>query len=83
MEWIYPNEDRPYWNERKKNEPKYNPLIKKENPRRNKSLNPFTMVILSGALGLFTSIMVVRYFEANQNNSINSQKSEIFLLDKN
>ena len=70
-------------NERKKNEPKYNPLIKKENPRRNKSLNPFTMVILSGALGLFTSIMVVRYFETNQNNSINSQKSEIFLLDKN
>tara|TARA_Y100000588_G_C13761480_1_gene714208 strand:- start:317 stop:547 length:231 start_codon:yes stop_codon:yes gene_type:complete len=26
MEWIYPNEDRPYWNERKKNETQEKPL---------------------------------------------------------
>ena len=41
------------------------------------------MVILSGALGLITSIMVVKYFARTQNESINTQKGDIFLLDKN
>ena len=41
------------------------------------------MVILSGALGLFTSIMVLKYIQKGQNDSINLQQSDIFLLDKN
>ena len=70
-------------NEKKKNETKYTTLIQKENPRNNKNLNSFSMVICSGALGLITSIMVLRYTERTENNSINTNKSEIFLLDKN
>ena len=62
-------------------ETKYEPLIKKESPKKNKNLHPFSMFFLSGALGLVTSIMVVKYIEINQNNSINQQKSEVFLRD--
>ncbi len=70
-------------NEKKKNEVIYNNLIKQENPRKNKNRNTITMVFLSGALGLLTSIMVLKYLQANRNDSINLQKSEIYLLDKN
>ena len=72
-------------NEKKKNEnePKYSPLIKKENTRTKKKLNPLSMVILSGALGLITSIFLLKFIESNQNKSIQIQKSNIFLLNKN
>ena len=70
-------------NEKRKIEPKDSHLIKKENSKKNKRFNPFSMVILSGALGLLTSIMVLKYIERVQNNSINTQKSEIFLSAKN
>ena len=70
-------------NENKKNETKNNPLIKKEKPRKNKNINPFSMVLLSGTLGLLTSIMLLKYIEKTQNDSIKPQKSEIFLLIKN
>ena len=70
-------------NEKRKIEPKDSHLIKKENSKKNKKFNPFSMVILSGALGLLTSIMVLKYIEKVQNNSINTQKSEIFLSAKN
>ena len=70
-------------NEKKKHEPEYTPSIKKDSPKKNKHLNSFGMVILSGALGLLTSIMVLKIIENTQNNSINTQRSEIFLLDEN
>ena len=69
-------------NEKKKNEPKPSPVIKKKNTTKNKNLNPFIIVILSGALGLFTSIMVLKYIQGVQNDSINPQQSDIFLLHK-
>ena len=70
-------------NEKKKNEPKYPPVIKKENPKKNKKFNPIIMVLISGALGLLTSIMVLKYIERPQDESIKSEKTEAFLLDKN
>ena len=69
-------------NEKKKNDHKYPPLIRKEPPKKNKKINPFIMVFLSGFLGLLTSIMLLKYIERTQNDSINSNKSEVFLLDK-
>jgi len=69
-------------NEKKDNEPKPNPVIKKKNTRKNKNFNPFVFIILSGALGLFTSIMLVKYIQKGENNLINPQRSNIFLLDK-
>ena len=69
-------------NEKKNNEPQASPLIKKKNTRKNRNLNPLSMVILSGALGLLTSIMVLKYIQGVQNNSINPQRNDIFLLDK-
>lgn len=69
-------------NEKKKNEPKPSPVIKKKNTRKNKNFNPFIIVILSGALGLFTSIMLLKYIQKGQNDSLNPQRSHIFLLDK-
>jgi len=69
-------------NEKKDNEPKPNPVIKKKNTRKNKNFNPFVFIILSGALGLFTSIMLVKYIQKGENDSINPQRSDIFLLDK-
>ena len=69
-------------NEKKDNEPKPNPVIKKKNTRKNKNFNPFIFIILSGALGLFTSIMLVKYIQKGENDSINPQRSDIFLLDK-
>ena len=69
-------------NKKEKSEPKYDPLIKKENPKKIKTFNIFSMVILSGVLGLITSIMVLRYINKTQNDSIDTQKSEL-LLDNN
>ena len=70
-------------NEKKDNEPKYSPVIKKKNTTKNNNFNPFIIVIISGALGLFTSIMLLEYVQKGQNDSINSQRSYIFLLDAN
>ena len=64
--------------EKKTNLPEVTQLIKK----KNKNFNPLSMVILSGALGLFSSFMVLKYIQGLQNNSINSQESNIFLLEK-
>ena len=69
-------------NEKKNNETKYSPVIKKKDTRKNRNSNPLSMVILSGALGLFTSIMVLKYIQGVQNDSINPQQNDIFLLDK-
>ncbi len=69
-------------NEKKKNEPKPSPVIKKKNTRKNINFNPFSLVILSGALGLFTSIMLLKYIQKVQNDSINPQRSDIFLLNE-
>ncbi len=70
-------------NENKKNDSKYTSVIKKEKPKKTKQLNPFTMVLLSGALGLITSIIVLKYLESTQNDSINWHKNYIFSLNKN
>ena len=69
-------------NENKDNEPKPSPVIKKKNTRKNKNFNPFIFIILSGALGLFTSIMLLKYIQKGQNDSLNPQRNDIFLLDK-
>ena len=70
-------------NEGKKNEPKYNPVINKESPIKKENLNQFRMVIISGFLGLLTSIIVLKYIENNQNDSFNRQESDVMLLGKN
>ncbi len=69
-------------NEKVSNEPKYPSIINKENTKKNKKVNPFSMVILSGALGLLASIMVLKYIEKPHKDSINEKRSEILLLDK-
>jgi cytoskeletal protein RodZ len=69
-------------NEKKKNEAKTSPLIKKKNTSKDKNFNPYIIVILSGALGLFTSIMLLKYIHKGQNDSFNPQQSDIFLLEK-
>ena len=69
-------------NEKKKNVPTPSPVIKKKNTRKNKIFNPFIIVILSGALGLFTSIMLLKYIQGVQNDSVNPQQSDIFLSEK-
>ena len=70
-------------NEKNKKEAKYNTLIKKETTKKNKNINLFTIVLVSGALGLLTSFMVLKYIERAQKESINLQKSEIFIYNKN
>ena len=70
-------------NEKNKKEPKHNTLLKKETTKKNKSINLFTIVRVSGALGLLTSFMVLKYIERAQKESINLQKSEIFIYNKN
>ena len=70
-------------NEKNKKEAKYNTIIKKETTKKNKSINLFTIVLVSGTLGLLTSFMVLKYIERAQKESINLQKSEIFLYKKN
>ena len=70
-------------NEKKINEPKPSTTIKKKNIRKkNRALNPLSMIILSGALGLFSSIILLRYIQGIQNDSIKLQQSSILLLDK-
>ena len=69
-------------NEKKKNESRYSSVIKKERPNYKKNINPFSMIILSGFLGLLTSIMVLKYFEKTSNDSINPQRNDTFLLNK-
>ena len=69
-------------NEKKNNEPQTSPVIKNKNTRKSKNLKTFIIVILSGALGLFTSIMLLKYIQKGENDSINPQRSDIFLLDK-
>ena len=69
-------------NEKKINEQKPSPTIKKKNIRKNRALNPLSMIILSGALGLFSSIILLRYIQGIQNDSIKLQQSSILLLDK-
>ncbi|WP_269604741.1 helix-turn-helix domain-containing protein [Prochlorococcus marinus] len=66
----------------KNNESQPSPVIKKKNTRKKRNFNPFSIVILSGALGLFTSIMLVKYIQKGQNDSINNQRSDILLSDK-
>ncbi len=70
-------------NDKKNNEPKYSPEINKKIPSKNKNLNTFTMVLLSGTLGLISSIMVLKYIERTQSNSIKPQVSEVFLSHGN
>ena len=70
-------------NKKRKDESRYSPVIKKESTKNKKNVNPFSMVILSGFLGLITSIMVLKYYERTRNDSINPQRSEVFLLDRN
>ena len=70
-------------NEKKINEQKPSPTIKKKNIRKNRAINPLSMIILSGALGLFSSIILLRYIQGIQNDSIKLQQSSILLLDKN
>tara|TARA_B100000575_G_scaffold154295_1_gene123063 strand:+ start:112 stop:600 length:489 start_codon:yes stop_codon:yes gene_type:complete len=68
-------------NEKKINEQKPSPTIKKKNIRKNRTINPLSMIILSGALGLFSSIILLRYIQGIQNDSIKLQQSSILLLD--
>ena len=70
-------------NEKRNNEPKPSPVIKKKDTRKNKNFSPIIMVILSGALGLFTSIMLLKYIQGLQDNPINQQRSQIYLLENN
>ena len=69
-------------NGKRKNEAKYSPVINKQRPNKNKKLNQFSMVIISGTLGLITSILVLKYIEKDQNNSINFQASEMLISNK-
>ena len=69
-------------NEKKLNEPNPSPIIKKKNIRKNRALNPLSMIILSGALGLFSSIILLKYIQGVQNDSIKLNESSVLLLDK-
>ena len=69
-------------NEKKKNEVNYTPLIKKGTPKKAKILHPYIIIFLSGALGLLTSIMAIKYIEWTYKDSINQQKSGEFSLKK-
>ncbi|WP_413677438.1 helix-turn-helix domain-containing protein [Prochlorococcus sp. MIT 0916] len=69
-------------NKKRNNESKPSPVIKKKNTRKSRNFNPFSIVILSGTLGLLASIMLLKYIQKLQNDSINPQRSDIFLLDK-
>ena len=70
-------------NEKKKKVQEPNPLIKKKISRKKRYLNPFSMIILSAALGLFSSIIALKYIQGVQNDSINTKQSNIFLVEKN
>ena len=70
-------------NEKKEKVPEPNLLIKKKISKKKRNLNPLGMIILSGTLGLFSSIIALKYIQRVQNDSINLQQSNIFLLEKN
>ena len=69
-------------NEKKNNESKPSTVSKKKSTSEIRKFNPFGMLILSGALGLFASIMLLKYIQGVQNESINTQQSNILLLNK-
>ena len=69
-------------NEKKNNETKPSPVIYKKNTRKIKNSNPFIIIILSGILGLSTSIILLKYIQKGQNDSINPQRNDINLLDE-
>ena len=69
-------------NEKKNNEPKTSPVIYKKNTRKIKNHNPFIIIILSGILGLSTSIILLKYIQKGQNDSINPQQNDINLIDQ-
>jgi len=68
--------------EKKKKVQEPNPLIKKKIERKKRDFSPLGMIILSGALGLFTSIISLKYIQRVQNNSTNTQRSNIYFLEK-
>ena len=70
-------------NEKKKKESEPSPVIKKKNTKKIKTFNPLSMIILSGALGLITSILVLKYIQPMKNNSINLYNEKIIFLVKN
>ena len=70
-------------NEKKKKVQEPNPLIKKKITRKKRFFSPFSMVLLSGVLGLLTSIIALKYIQGVQNDSINTQQSNKFLVEKN
>ena len=69
-------------NEKKKKVQEPNPLIKKKITRKKRFFSPFGMVLLSGVLGLLTSIIALKYIQRAQSDSISSLRSNIFLLEK-
>ena len=69
-------------NQKKKKVLEPNPLIKKKIARKKIEYYPLPMIILSGILGLFTSIIVLKYIEKVQNNSIYPIQSSNFLFEK-
>ena len=69
-------------NKKERNEQKPTPLTQKKKVVKKKRFNPLNLVILSGALGLFTSIIALKYIQVIQNNSVNSEQNNIFLLEK-
>ena len=69
-------------NQKKTNEPKTSPVIKKKNTKKNINSHPFRMVILSGALGLLSSILLLKYIKGVQNDSINPQQTYIISEEK-
>ncbi len=68
--------------EKKKKVQEPNPLIKKKIERKKRDFSPLGMIILSGALGLFTSIISLKYIQRVQNNSTNTQRNNINFLEK-
>ena len=68
--------------EKKTIEPKPSPIVKKKNIKRDRLLNQLIMIILSGTLGLISSIILLKYIQGYQNDSIKLQQSSILLLDK-
>ena len=70
-------------NQKKQNESKQKSIPKKEKRVKSRNFNPISMVIISGTLGLMTSILFLKYIEKNYNESNNQTKSEIpFLSNK-
>ena len=70
-------------NVKKKKVSEPNPLIKKKIARKKEVFNPFFIIILSGILGLFTSIFALNYIQSVQNDSRIPNQSNIFFLEKN